>query len=836
MAELHRQRIIPVDIEEEMKSSYIDYSMSVIVARALPDVRDGLKPVQRRILYGMNELGLRANRAHRKSARLVGDVLGKFHPHGDTAVYDAAVRMAQNFSLRYPLVDGQGNFGSIDGDAAAAMRYTELRLAPIAEEMLQDLEKETVDWTPNFDDTLQEPVVLPTRLPNLLVNGSSGIAVGMSTNIPPHNLAEVVEALVHLIEEPEAEVDDLMGFIKGPDFPTGGIIYGQGGIRDAYSSGRGRIVVRARAHIEEQKDRERIVITEIPYQVNKANLLEKIADLVREKKLEGVSDLRDESDRDGLRIVMDLKRDTNSEVILNNLFRFTQMQTTFGVINLALVDGQPRELTLKESLQSFLDFRHEVVERRTRFELAQAEARAHILEGLRVCVDNIDEIVALIKKAKDAETAKKQLMKRFGLSEVQAQAILDMRLARLTGLERQKIEEEYRELIERIAHYQEVLANRNLRLAIVAEELKELANRFGDARRTEIIDDVSDFSVEDLIAEEDMVITISHQGYTKRIPVGTYRRQGRGGKGILGMGTKEDDFVEHLFVASTHSYILFFTDRGKCYWLKVYDIPQGGRLAKGRPIINLIQVEKDETVRAVVPVRTFTEGNNIVFATQQGLIKKTALSEYGNPRRDGIIAIDIQKGDALIEAQLTDGSCDIILATRKGMAIRFREQDVRPMGRATRGVKGITLGKSDDAVVGMVVVRREGAVLTVAENGFGKRTLISDYPVQKRGGKGVITMKISARNGEVLVLKEVVDSDELMLISRKGLIIRQAAKDVSVIGRNTQGVRLMHLGEGDRVVDVAHVAEREPENALEGDLGESGAGKNAQEGENHEDA
>jgi DNA gyrase subunit A len=836
MPELHRQRIVPVDIEEEMKSSYIDYSMSVIIARALPDVRDGLKPVHRRILYGMNELGLRANRAYRKSARLVGDVLGKFHPHGDTAVYDATVRMAQSFSLRYPLVDGQGNFGSVDGDAAAAMRYTELRLSPIAEEMLQDLEKETVDWTPNFDETLQEPVVLPTRLPNLLVNGSSGIAVGMSTNIPPHNLGEVVAALTYLIGDPEAELDALMGFIMGPDFPTGGIIYGRGGIRDAYATGRGRIVVRARAHIEEQKDRDRIVITEIPYQVNKSKLLEKIADLVREKKLEGISDLRDESDRDGMRVVIELKRDANSEVILNNLFQFTQMQTTFGVINLALVDGQPRELTLKETLQSFLDFRHEVVERRTRYELAQAEARAHILEGLRICVDNIDEIVTLIKKAKDTEVARKQLMKRFGLSEVQAQAILDMRLARLTGLERQKIEEEYRELIARIANYREVLANRNLRMAIVAEELKNLATKFGDGRRTEIIDDVSDFSVEDLIAEEDMVITISHQGYVKRIPVGTYRRQGRGGKGILGMGTKEDDFVEHLFVASTHSYILFFTDRGKCYWLKVYDIPQGGRLAKGRPIINLIQVEKDETVRAVVPVRTFAEGSYIVFATQKGLVKKTALPEYGNPRRDGIIAIDIQKGDALIEAQLTDGSCDIILATRKGMAIRFREQDARPMGRATRGVKGITLGKKDDALVGMVVVRREGAVLTVAENGFGKRTLISDYPVQKRGGKGVITMKISTRNGEVLVLKEVVESDELMLISRKGLIIRQTAKDVSVIGRNTQGVRLMNLGEGDRVIDVAHVAEREPVNGLDENAEDNEPEPPEPTGENGEDA
>ncbi len=787
----------------------MDYSMSVIVARALPDVRDGLKPVHRRILYGMRELGLLPNRAHRKSARLVGDVLGKYHPHGDSAVYDSMVRMAQDFSLRYPLVDGQGNFGSVDGDSAAAMRYTECRMAPIAGEMLQDLDKDTVPWAPNFDDTLQEPVVLPTKLPNLLVNGASGIAVGMATNIPPHNLTEVVNGLLHLVDNPDALVEDLAEHIKGPDFPTGGIIFGRQGIRDAYRTGRGKITVRGRVHIEDMKDRERIIVTEIPFQVNKARLIENIAELVRAKKVEGISDLRDESDREGMRIVLELKRDAYAEVILNTLYKHTKLQTTFGVINLALVNGIPKELNLKETLQEFIKFRHEVVERRTRFDLEQAEARAHILEGLRICSDNIDEVVALIKKAKDPAEAKKELKKRFKLSDIQAQAILDMRLARLTGLERQKIEEEYRDLIEMIAHYREVLANKGLRMEIVREEFTEIQAQYGDKRRTEIVNDTGDFSIEDLIAEEDMVITISHQGYAKRIPVSTYRRQGRGGKGIRGVGTKEEDFVEHLFVASTHSYILCFTDRGKCYWLKVYDIPQGGRLAKGRPIINLIQVEKDETIQAVVPVRNFNEGMNIIFTTKRGLVKKTPLTDYGNPRRGGIIAIDIVEGDSLRDAQITDGTCHIILGTRKGMAIRFREDDVRRTGRDTRGVKGITLAKKNDAVVGMVVVRREGFILTVAENGYGKRTKISDYHVQRRGGRGVITIKCSERNGDVLTLQEVVDSDELMLITRKGLIIRQGAREISVIGRNTQGVRLMNMGKGDVVVDIARVAEEE---------------------------
>jgi DNA gyrase subunit A len=820
MAELHRQRIVPVDIGEEMKSSYIDYSMSVIVSRALPDVRDGLKPVHRRILFGMTELGMRANRAHRKSARIVGDVLGKYHPHGDSAVYDSLVRMAQDFSLRYPLVDGQGNYGSVDGDAAAAMRYTECRLASIAEQMLQDLDKDTVEWVPNFDDTLEEPTVLPAKLPNLLINGSSGIAVGMSTNIPPHNLGEAVDGLIHLIDNPEAELDELMEFIPGPDFPTGGIIYGREGIRQAYETGRGKVLVRARVGMEPHRDRERIVITEIPYQVNKSNLIEKIADLVRQKKVEGISDLRDESDRDGMRVVIELKRDAYPDVILNTLYKNTQLQNTFGVINLALVDGQPKELPLKETLQAFVEFRHDVVERRTKYEMAEAEARAHILEGLRICVDNIDEVVTLIKKAKDSQTAKKQLMKTFELSDVQAQAILDMRLARLTGLERQKIEEEYRELIELIAHHKEVLANKSLRMAIVKEELEELQKKFGDDRRTEILESAGDFSLEDLIAEEDMVITITHEGYIKRIPVTTYRRQGRGGKGVRGMGTKEEDFVEHLFVASTHSYILFFTDRGKCYWLKVYDIPQGGRLARGRPVINILRVEQDEKIRAVVPVKDFDEGRFVVFATRGGRVKKTPLPDYGNPRIGGIIGIDIVKGDELIDVKLTDGTRDVIIGTRKGKSIRFREADARPMGRNTRGVKGITLATKDDAVVGMVVVRRSGAaVLTVAENGYGKRTQIEDYPVQKRGGKGVITMKISERNGDVLTLKEVVDSDELMLISKNGLIIRQAARDVSVIGRNTQGVRVMNMGEGDTVVDVSRVVEEETTDPLENGAG-----------------
>ncbi len=818
MASLIRQRIVPINIEEEMKSSYMDYSMSVIVARALPDVRDGLKPVHRRILYGMRELGLLPNRAHRKSARLVGDVLGKYHPHGDSAVYDSMVRMAQEFSLRYPLVDGQGNFGSVDGDSAAAMRYTECRMAPIAGEMLQDLDKDTVSWAPNFDDTLEEPEVLPTKLPNLLINGASGIAVGMATNIPPHNLTEVVNGLLHLVDNPDALIEDLTEFIHGPDFPTGGIIYGRQGIRDAFRTGRGKITVRGRVYIEDAKDRERIIITEIPFQVNKSRLIENIANLVREKRVEGISDLRDESDRDGMRIVLELKRDAYAEVILNTLYKHTQLQTTFGVINLALVGGVPKELNLKETLQEFITFRHDVVERRTRFDLDQAEARAHILEGLRICSDNIDEIVALIKKASDPAAAKKELIKRFKLSDIQAQAILDMRLARLTGLERKKIEEEYRDLIEMIAHYREVLANRGLRMAIVREEFTEIQEKYGDERRTEIVADTGDFSIEDLIAQEDMVITISHQGYAKRIPVSTYRRQGRGGKGISGAGTKEEDFSEHLFVASTHSYILFFTDRGKCYWLKVYDIPQAGRLAKGRPIINLLQIEKDETVQAVVPVKNFNEGRNIIFVTEHGLVKKTALTDYGNPRRDGIIAIDIVKGDSLIDAQITEGTCDIILGTRKGMAIRFREDDVRRTGRNTRGVKGITLAKKGDAVVGMVVVRREGFILAVAENGYGKRTKISDYNVQHRGGRGVITIKCSDRNGDVLTLQEVVDSDELMLVTHNGLIIRQGAHEISIMGRNTQGVRLMNMGEGDVVVDIARVAEEEINGGEENDM------------------
>lgn len=816
MASLQRQRIVTVNIEEEMKSSYIDYSMSVIVARALPDVRDGLKPVHRRILYGMRELGLQPNRAHRKSARLVGDVLGKYHPHGDSAVYDSLVRMAQDFSLRYPLVDGQGNFGSVDGDSAAAMRYTECRMSSIAAEMLKDLDKDTVGWVPNFDNTLKEPEVLPAKLPNLLVNGSSGIAVGMATNVPPHNLSEVVNGLIHLIDTPDALIEDLMEHITGPDFPTGGIIYGRQGILDAYRTGRGRVIVRARLHVEEIKDKERIVITEIPYQVNKSNLIEKIAEQIRDKRVDGISDLRDESDREGMRIVIELKRDAYPDVIINKLYKNTQLQTTFGVINLALVNGQPKELNLEETLQSFIDFRHNVVERRTKFELAQAEARAHILEGLRICVDNIDKIVALIKKARDPDTAKKELKKQFKLSDLQAQAILDMRLARLTGLERKKIEEEYRELIENIAHFKAVLTNKGLRMAIVKDELLDLLAKYGDDRRTEIVDEIGDFNIEDLIAEEDMVITISHQGYMKRIPVTTYRRQGRGGKGIKGVGTKEEDFVEHLFVASTHSYILFFTDRGKCYWLKVYDIPQGGRLAKGRPIINLIQVEKNETIRAVVPVRSFDAGKYVIFATERGMIKKTPLSDYGNPRRDGIIAIDIVEGDALKNAQITDGTCDIILGTRKGMAIRFREDNARPMGRNTRGVKGITLGKENDGVVGMVVVRREGCVLTISEYGYGKRTKISDYPVQRRGGKGVITMKSCDRNGDVLTLQEVIDSDELMLITRNGLIIRQGAGGISMMGRNTQGVRVMNMGPGDMVVDIARVAEEEISNGVTG--------------------
>ncbi|KPK08926.1 MAG: DNA gyrase subunit A [Gemmatimonas sp. SG8_28] len=801
-----RERILPRLIEDEMRESFIDYSMSVIVQRALPDVRDGLKPVHRRILYSMQELGLQPGRPYKKSATVVGDVLGKYHPHGDMAVYDALVRMVQDFSLRYPLVDGQGNFGSVDGDSAAAYRYTEARLTQMAVAMLEDIDKETVSFVPNFDDRLREPTVLPAKLPNLLINGSSGIAVGMATNVPPHNLGEVAEATKYLIDHPDCEIKDLRRLVHGPDFPTGGFIYGRDGIRDCYETGRGRIVMRARAQVEEKESsgRSQIVVTEIPFMVNKSRLIEQVADLVRQKRVTDISDLRDESDRDGMRVVIELKRDANPTVVLNQLYKHTQMQTTFGAIMLALVDGQPKVMALKEILQHFVDHRHHVITKRTEFDLAQAQAREHILEGLKIAVDSIDEVVQIIRKAPDVPSADAALRKRFGLSEKQSEAILNMRLARLTALEIDKLEAELKETRALIKELSSILASRDKRMGILKDELDAMVAKFGDVRRTEIVADEGDFSIEDLIAEEDMVVTISRSGYIKRIPVTTYRRQRRGGRGLNGVGMKEDDWVEHLFVASTHDYVLFFTDNGQVYWLKVYDIPQGGRAARGKPIINLIQIKADERIAAFVNVREFADDQFLMFATRSGIVKKTALSAYGNPRSSGINAINIETGDELIEVQITDGTNDVVLATRNGMSIRFSEKDAREMGRATTGVRGIQLG-TDDRVIGMVVIRRDATLLVVSERGLGKRSSLADYRVQKRGGKGIITVKRTEKTGAVVALKEVLPDDELMLVTRQGVIIRLPVEGIRVIGRNTQGVKVMNLDAGDSVMDVARV-------------------------------
>jgi len=807
----YKEKIIPVYIEEEMKSSYIDYSMSVITARALPDVRDGLKPSNRRILVAMNDLNLAPGRSHRKCAKIAGDTSGNYHPHGEQVVYPTLVRMAQDFNMRYPLVDGQGNFGSIDGDAPAAMRYTEARLSPLAMEVLSDLEKDTVNFQPNYDETRQEPVVLPSKFPNLVCNGSSGIAVGMATNIPPHNLGEVVDGLVTLIDDPQIEDEDLLKYIPGPDFPTGGIIYGRRGIFEAYKTGRGRIILRARAGIERDKsEKESIIITEIPYQINKANLLERIAELVNNKVLEGISDLRDESDREGMRVVIELKRDTHSEIVLNQLFKQTQMQTTFGAILLALVDGQPQILTLKQLLNYFIEHRHQVITRRTKFELAQAEKRAHILEGFKIALKNLDAVIALIRSSKTPEDAKQGLMKKFKLTEIQAQAILDLRLQRLTGLERQKIEDEYLELIKLIASLKGILESKAKRMQIIKDELLELKKNYQDQRRTEIREEEEEFTIEDLIAEEDMVITITHQGYIKRLGVGAYKRQGRGGRGVIGMETKEEDFVEHLFVASTHDYILFFTNNGRCYWQKVYEIPQVGRASKGKPIVNLLNLGKDENITAFVPVKKFEENLYVVMSTKNGVIKKTSLSAFSNPRKGGIIAINIPEDNKLIEAKITDGSYDILLATKEGQAIRFPEIKVRDMGRTAYGVKGISL-QNKDYVIGMVVIKRDTTLLAVTENGFGKRSHISEYRITNRGGKGIINIKTTQRNGKVVAVMMVEDSDELMIITQKGIIIRQPVKQIKAIGRNTQGVKLINLEEGDRVVDVARVIKSEEE-------------------------
>jgi DNA gyrase subunit A len=808
------EKIVPVSLEEEMKSSYIDYSMSVIVARALPDVRDGLKPVHRRVLYGMHELGLAFNKPYKKSARIVGEVLGKYHPHGDTAVYDTMVRMVQEFSLRYPLVDGQGNFGSIDGDSPAAMRYTEARLARIADEMLRDLDKNTVDFTPNFDDSLQEPAVMPAYLPNLLINGASGIAVGMATNIPPHNLNEVIDGVIAVIKNPEITSEKLMKYITAPDFPTGGIIFGYEGVKEAYKTGRGRIVVRAKANIETLKNgKENIVITELPYQVNKANLIEKIADLVREGKIDGISNIRDESDRDGMRVVIELKRDSQPAVVLNQLFKHTQMQTTFGVIMLALVNGAPKILELKEVMHHFLKHRMDVLVRRTKYELDAAERRAHILEGYIIALDNIDEVIETIKKSRDVETAKNNLMRKFKLSEIQSKAILDMRLQRLTGLERKKIEDEYKETIKLIEKLKGVLGSEEKRYSIIKDELLLLKERYGDERRTEIVYNYEEFSLEDIIAEEDVVVTISHRGFIKRFPVSGYRRQGRGGKGVTGAGTKEDDFIEHMFIASTHQYILFFTDLGKCYWLKVHEIPEGGRATRGRSLLNVIEKDKDENITAFVAVKEFRDDNYLIMATEHGTIKKTVLSAYGNVRKGGINAINLVKGDRLIEVKMTDGSNDIVIGTKNGFAIRFNEKDVRDMGRTATGVRGVRIGKGDK-VVGLLVIKRNDNILVVTEKGYGKRSDINDYRITHRGGKGVITVKTTDKVGKMMAMMDVVDGDELVIISSHGMVIRQSVKDIRVMGRNTQGVRVIRLNEGDTIADIAKVIPEEEEDKI----------------------
>ncbi|HEV8357917.1 MAG TPA: DNA gyrase subunit A [Gemmatimonadales bacterium] len=811
-----RERILPRPIEEEMKQSFINYSMSVIVSRALPDVRDGLKPVHRRILYAMNELGLVPGRPYKKSATVVGDVLGKYHPHGDSPVYEAMVRMVQEFSLRYPLVDGQGNFGSVDGDPAAAYRYTEARLTRIAVAMLEDIDKNTVDYQPNFDDRLKEPTVLPSKIPNLLVNGSSGIAVGMATNIPPHNLREVARAIELLVDNPAAAPEDLLKFIKGPDFPTGGYIYGTQGLKEAYATGRGKVIMRARAVVEEKPStgRSAIVVTELPYQVNKATLHKDIASLVNEKKLEGISDARDESDRDGMRLVIELKRDAIPSVVLNQLYKHTTMQSTFGVINLALVNGQPKVMPLKELLEHFIAHRHTIIVRRTQFDLTAAEEREHILEGLKIAVDNIDEVIKIIRGSADAEEADRRLRERFGLSERQSEAILNMRLAKLTGLEIDKLEAELREVRATISELRSILKSKEKRMAILKSEMAEVAKDFGDDRRTEIIPDQDEFSVEDLIAEEDMVITISHSGYIKRIPVSTYRKQRRGGRGMTGATAKDDDWIEHLFIASTHDYVMFFSDKGQVYWLKVHEIPQGGRAARGKPVVQCIAIRPEERITALVPVREFAENRWLIFATRGGTVKKSVLSAYGNPRANGINGINIETGDQLIDVQITDGNNDIVLATRNGMSIRFHESDVREMGRATTGVKGIELEKGD-AVIGMVVIRRDSTLLVVSERGFGKRSELADYRVQKRGGKGIITFHNTEKTGVCVALKEVIPDDELMMITRNGIIIRVPVDGIRVIGRNTQGVRVMNLDDGDLLVAVARVVKEDEVDAEE---------------------
>jgi DNA gyrase subunit A len=805
------ERIVARLLEDEMRESFIDYSMSVIVQRALPDVRDGLKPVHRRILFAMSELGLSPGRAYKKSATVVGEVLGKFHPHGDSAVYDSLVRMVQDFSLRYPLIDGQGNFGSIDGDSAAAYRYTEARLTALATELLEDIDKETVPFIPNFDGQRDEPTVLPAKAPNLLVNGSSGIAVGMATNIPPHNLREIVEACHALIEDPGLPQEELETIVKGPDFPTGAFVCGRDGIRDAYRTGRGRIVMRAKADIEEDaQGNERIVVTEVPFMVNKSRLVEQIAQLVRDKKLTDIRDLRDESDREGIRVVVELKRDAVPQIVLNRLYKHTQMQSTFGAIFLALVDGVPKVMPLREMLLHFIDHRHEVVVRRSEYDLAKALEREHILEGLKIAVDDIDEVIRLIRASNDSEEASTALQEAFELSERQARAILDMRLARLTGLEMEKLDQELAEVRATIEELQGILGSRDRRMEIIGEELQALADKYGDDRRSQVVGESSDLNIEDLIVDEEMVITVSHQGYVKRLAIDTYRAQRRGGRGLRGMQTKDEDWVEHLWVASTHDYLMIFTRSGQCHWLKVWQIPEASRQSRGKPFVNLLNVDPTDEIAAVVPVREFPDDQYLLFSTRMGAVKKTALSAYSNIRTVGLNAINIREGDELIDVQITHGDDEIVLASRNGMAIHFHEGDARPMGRATEGVRGIRLAKGD-VVVGMVVVRPDSSLLVVTEHGMGKRSLVDAYRLQGRGGKGVINIKTSEKTGKVVTIKAVTEDEQLMVITRNGVVNRQRVDEIRVIGRATQGVRLVNLDEGDLVMDVARLIQEDDE-------------------------
>ena len=806
-------RIIPINIEEEMKSAYIDYSMSVIVSRALPDVRDGLKPVHRRVLYGMLDLGVTSTKPYKKSARIVGDVLGKYHPHGDSSVYDTMVRMAQDWSLRYPMVDGQGNFGSIDGDSPAAMRYTEARLKKIAEEMLNDINKDTIDYQLNFDDSLEEPTVLPTKIPNLLVNGASGIAVGMATNMAPHNLTEVINAITAYIDDNNIEVSGLMQYVKAPDFPTGGIIYGYAGVKEAFETGRGRIMMRAKAEIETYgNDRERIIVTEIPYQVNKANMIERTAELVNEKKIEGISEIRDESDREGMRIVYEIKRDANSSIVLNNLFKYTALQTSFSVNNIALVKGRPQLLNLKDMIKYFVEHRHEVVVRRTKFELAEAEKRAHILEGLLIALDHLDEVIKLIRNSDTPEDARTGLMKKFELSDIQSRAILDMTLRRLTGLERDKIKEEFAELIKTIEFLKSILADEDMRMRIIKDELIEIREKYGDERRSVIVHSAEDMRMEDFIADEEVVITISHEGYIKRTPLTDYRIQGRGGKGSMGSQSRDEDFIEHIITASAHNYMLFFTEAGRCFWLRAFEIPEGTRTSKGRAIQNIINIPKEEKIKAFIKVinlkdQEYLENNFIIMCTKKGTIKKTSLAAYSRPRANGINAININEGDQLLEACLTNGQSEVLMALRSGRAIRFNESTVRPMGRTATGVRGVTLAHAKDEVIGMITVNNpEVTVLVVSEKGYGKRTDIEDYRVTNRGGKGVKTINITEKTGELVAIKDVIDTDDLMIINKSGIVIRIGVADLRVMGRATQGVRLITFKGEDEIASIAKVA------------------------------